>query len=141
MLNFLISVLLASLSVQYASAIQCYECSSVNNSMCLDPTIYDKDTLQKFMTLTDCGTHGNQEFFCRKIIQTILRKGHESEVRVHRGCGWVRSRRACYKADNDDHLETVCQCFDDGCNGGNSVVVAKWILLVASATVVLNKWR
>ncbi|XP_061718857.1 uncharacterized protein LOC133526318 isoform X1 [Cydia pomonella] len=140
MLKFLVYMLLASTCVQYAKAIQCYECTSVNNSMCLDPTIYDKDTLQKFMALTDCGRHGNQEYFCRKIIQTILRKGHDSEVRVHRGCGWVRSRRDCYKADNEDHLETVCQCFDDGCNAANSVA-AGWTILVASVTTILNKMR
>lgn len=41
--------------------------------------------------------------------------------RVVRACGWERSHRPCYKADNDDHLETVCQCFTDGCNGAAGI--------------------
>lgn len=43
--------------------------------------------------------------------------------RTIRSCGWVKTneRVTCYKADNDDHLETVCQCFQDGCNGAATV--------------------
>ncbi|XP_075980418.1 uncharacterized protein LOC142979417 [Anticarsia gemmatalis] len=52
-----------------AFAIQCYECSSQNNSMCLDPASYDEETLRNFLPLTNCGEgiHSNNqhEFFCR----------------------------------------------------------------------------
>lgn len=43
------------------------------------------------------------------------------EKRVVRACGWkqISSNASCYKADNEDHLETVCQCFTDGCNGAS----------------------
>lgn len=36
--------------------------------------------------------------------------------RVVRSCGYEKSENECYRADNDHHLEEVCQCFNDGCN-------------------------
>lgn len=43
--------------------------------------------------------------------------------RTIRSCGWIRksTNALCYKADNDDHLETVCQCFEDGCNSATGL--------------------
>ncbi|KAM3957906.1 uncharacterized protein ACR2FA_008051 [Aphomia sociella] len=112
-----------SICFRVATSIRCYECNSSNNSMCLDPTLYDTETVRNFLRSVDC-EHGvlatrNKEFFCRKIVQTILHKNHDSEVRVTRGCGWVRHHKDCYKADNEDHLETACQCFTDDCNHSN----------------------
>ncbi|KAH9640334.1 hypothetical protein HF086_001686 [Spodoptera exigua] len=123
---------------KYASAIRCFECNSMNNSMCLDPTIYDKETINNFLPIAECGRgiySANNEFFCRKIIQTILHKGYEPEVRVTRSCGWVRHHRDCYKADNEDHLETVCQCFDNECN--SAPIRKSALALVLSATVMM----
>ncbi|XP_041982326.1 uncharacterized protein LOC121735542 isoform X2 [Aricia agestis] len=116
--------------IRSCASIRCYDCNSANNSMCLDPTIYDTESVQKYLRLADCeknlvaAPRAGQNMFCRKIIQTILRKGHEPEVRVTRGCGWVKHHRACYKADNEDHLETVCQCFTDHCNAAPRHVAA-----------------
>lgn len=45
-----------------------------------------------------------------------MHKGKDSEMRVTRGCGWLKGRKDCYKADSETHLETVCQCFTDECN-------------------------
>ncbi|CAH1639335.1 unnamed protein product [Spodoptera littoralis] len=119
-------------------SIRCFECNSMNNSMCLDPTIYDKETINNFLPIAECGRgiySANNEFFCRKIIQTILHKGYEPEVRVTRSCGWVRHHRDCYKADNEDHLETVCQCFDNECN--SAYVRKSALALVVGATVMM----
>ncbi|KOB67882.1 Uncharacterized protein OBRU01_19121 [Operophtera brumata] len=63
----------------------------------------------------------SKQFFCRKMVQTILHPEKTPEVRIRRSCGWVRSKRECYKADNADHLETVCQCFGDMCNAATSL--------------------
>uniref|UniRef100_A0A2A4JDV0 Uncharacterized protein n=1 Tax=Heliothis virescens TaxID=7102 RepID=A0A2A4JDV0_HELVI len=118
---------------RYAASIRCIECNSQNNSMCLDPTIYDKETLNNFLPVTECGRgvySVNNNFFCRKIVQTILHKHYEPEVRVTRSCGWVRHHKPCYKADNEDHLETVCQCFEDECNAASKVQGA--VLLVTA---------
>ncbi|XP_039756344.1 uncharacterized protein LOC120631019 [Pararge aegeria] len=121
--SILLSIFFVTLFINFGASIRCYECNSANNSMCFDPTIYDLESVQKFLRTTECersvlaAAHADKPMFCRKIIQTILHKGHDPEVRVTRGCGWVKHRRDCYKADNEDHLETVCQCFSDDCNG------------------------
>lgn len=52
------------------------------------------------------------------------------QKRTTRSCGWVQHPRPCYKADNDDHLETSCQCFEDGCNGSNQVQVFSVVALL-----------
>ncbi|KAJ8715285.1 hypothetical protein PYW08_005266 [Mythimna loreyi] len=109
---------------RYAASIRCFDCNSQNNSMCLDPTIYDRETVDNFLPIVECGRgiySSHSDFFCRKILQTILHKGYEPEVRVTRSCGWVRHHKPCYTADNEDHLETVCQCFDDECNAASSL--------------------
>lgn len=121
-------VVLLMAYIKSGTAIRCYECNSANNSMCINPTIYDLQSVQKYLRTIDCAKssfspptqHRTKEMFCRKIIQTILHKGHDPEVRITRGCGWVRHKRDCYKADNDDHLETVCQCFTDDCNSADN---------------------
>ncbi|XP_073961275.1 uncharacterized protein [Choristoneura fumiferana] len=139
-MKFIVTTVLLFACVGYGTAILCYECNSVNNSMCLDPTIYDKESLNKYLRVTECAEgvlgHQQRDFFCRKIVQTILHKHRDSDVRVTRGCGWVRSRRDCYKADNEDHLETVCQCFEDGCNAAAPAVIS-WSLITG---LVLIKW-
>ncbi|CAG9129574.1 unnamed protein product [Plutella xylostella] len=136
----LLVLLVAALTFEGAHGIKCFDCTSVNNSMCLDPTVYDEETLQKYLPSVEChaglftaATH--EDFFCRKIVQAVLHKNHDSEVRVTRGCGYVRHRKDCYKADNEDHLETVCQCFKDDCNGAatlRNVGVAATVLTAAA---------
>ncbi|XP_063386654.1 uncharacterized protein LOC134672629 isoform X2 [Cydia fagiglandana] len=142
MLKFLVSALLASTCVQYATAIRCYDCTSVNNTMCLDPSSYDQETLRRFLVFAECGQGVivPQNYFCRKIVQTIYHTNRESEFRITRGCGWVRAPQNldCYKADNHDHLETVCQCFEDGCNGATPMVPG-WAMFVASVVLMLIK--
>ncbi|KAI8440915.1 hypothetical protein MSG28_009213 [Choristoneura fumiferana] len=84
-------------------------------------------------------TVGN--FFCRKIIQTIYNSRRENEVRVTRGCGWIRSDKPCYRADNSDHLETVCQCFHDHCNSGEMVSSETAVVLFLFFSGVLYLYR
>ncbi|KAJ8712562.1 hypothetical protein PYW07_005404 [Mythimna separata] len=130
--QYLKCVLFFAFCFRYATSIRCFDCNSQNNSMCLDPTIYDKETLNNFLPIVECGHgihSGNNDFFCRKIAQTILKKGYEPEVRVTRSCGWVRHHKACYKADNEDHLETVCQCFDNECNAAAPLSSAAALVL------------
>ncbi|XP_063243587.1 uncharacterized protein LOC134542925 [Bacillus rossius redtenbacheri] len=93
--------------VPSASAIQCYQCNSVREEGC--------DDLSKGTSyLKDCPDDGKgTEFFCRKMVQTVQ---EVSNTRVIRSCGWEKSPHACYRYDDDDHSEVVCQCFEDGCN-------------------------
>ncbi|XP_023944725.1 uncharacterized protein LOC112050650 [Bicyclus anynana] len=141
-LKFALPIFFLAIFVRFGESIKCYECNSANNSMCLDPTLYDSDTIQKYLHSTECQRSvlavQPKPMFCRKIIQTILHKGHDPEVRVTRGCGWVKHHRDCYKADNEDHLETVCQCFSDDCNGVNALNYSLLsILTISLASIVL----
>ncbi|XP_049876449.1 uncharacterized protein LOC126374039 [Pectinophora gossypiella] len=124
---FLKNIVFLLACVHFGSSIKCFECNSANNSMCLNPNLYDPETIHNFLPITECrhgvqavsGDAGGYNFFCRKIEQTILHKHYEPEVRVTRGCGWRQHYKPCYKADNEDHLETVCQCFTDACNSAD----------------------
>ncbi|KAJ0174458.1 hypothetical protein K1T71_009566 [Dendrolimus kikuchii] len=125
-----------------SSSIKCYECNSQNNSMCLDPKSYDRDTLDRFLPTVNCGeevlTTNHHGFFCRKIIQNILKKGYAPDIRVTRSCGWIRHHRDCYKADNEDHTETVCQCFTDDCNAARSIDGKYSVLITAFSALGLK---
>ncbi|XP_013148159.1 PREDICTED: uncharacterized protein LOC106110798 [Papilio polytes] len=136
----IISAFLLFNCVDYVFSIRCYDCNSANNSMCLDPTVYDAETVRKFLGTIDCQADveapNRKDFFCRKIVQTIMFKGHEPEVRVTRGCGWVRHHRDCYKADNEDHLETVCQCFQDDCNAGTALSYTTFLVTALGILVI-----
>lgn len=75
--------------------------------------------------------------FCRKIqtlgnynlVLKIKKNNFEfssvfygDEERIIRSCGWMQtlSNFSCYKDDNQHRLETVCQCFTDGCNSAKT---------------------
>ncbi|KAJ8715286.1 hypothetical protein PYW08_005267 [Mythimna loreyi] len=138
------SVMLSIMFFNTTEAIKCFDCNSRNNSACLEMHI---PKMHAIIPIVDCAeTMGNsihkKEFFCRKITQTILDPDHTPEVRITRGCGWVKSKRQCYKADNMDHLETVCQCFGDLCNGATPQHVTVTVAAtVASLFVAFRSWR
>lgn len=73
----------------------------------------------------------------------VLHPQQTPEVRIHRSCGWVKHHRECYKADNADHLETVCQCFGDMCNAATSLQHVKVTALrvVAALLAAIRHWR
>lgn len=50
------------------------------------------------------------------FIVKLLKKTDLDASRVVRTCGYQRSQKECYSVDNDHHMESVCQCFEDGCN-------------------------
>ncbi|XP_073954306.1 uncharacterized protein isoform X2 [Choristoneura fumiferana] len=139
-------VTLVFLSLVYkSSAIYCYYCNSANNSACLDLNEMNDETRARIIPVVDCATSVMQpvagDFFCRKIIQTIYNSRRENEVRVTRGCGWIRSDKPCYRADNSDHLETVCQCFHDHCNSGEMVSSETAVVLFLFFSGVLYLYR
>ncbi|KAJ2941205.1 hypothetical protein O0L34_g10438 [Tuta absoluta] len=125
--NKILCTVLVLLSLVYRSTcINCYYCNSANNSACLDVNLMEDELRARTIPSVNCETAIPSpvavDFFCRKIVQTIYHgRGRESELRVTRGCGWVRHHKECYRADNHDHLETVCQCFSDHCNSGERV--------------------
>lgn len=59
------------------------------------------------------------------------------EHRIVRTCGWIKSAKPCAKQDTFDLTETVCQCFDDGCNGSSVVSINfATILFISGAALV-----
>ncbi|XP_008483904.1 uncharacterized protein LOC103520580, partial [Diaphorina citri] len=73
--------------------------------------------------------------FCRKIVQYI--KDYDI-YRVVRKCGYRRHHKDCYTVRNADHEETVCQCFEDGCNSSSSTSASILILSLSIFGVALK---
>lgn len=123
-------------------AIRCYYCNSPNNSACLDVNQYDEELRSRIIPVVHCesaiSSPVSVNFFCRKIVQTIFYSKTKSEVRVTRGCGWVRHHKECYRADNQDHLETACQCFTDHCNTGSIHTLSLTALLVSFVAILIK---
>ncbi|KAM3965923.1 uncharacterized protein ACR2FA_012772 [Aphomia sociella] len=128
-----------------ASSIYCYYCNSANNSACLNPDQYEEDVRSRIIPVVDCEraipSPVTVNFFCRKIMQTIFHEHHDSELRVTRGCGWVRHHKECYQANNYDHLETVCQCFHDHCNSSEQVDPGAMTVLFLAFSAILYFYR
>lgn len=51
-----------------------------------------------------------------------------------RTCGYRKATKDCYLADNDHHLESVCQCFEDGCNSAPNLSALSILSTLAAAT-------
>ncbi|XP_041969792.1 uncharacterized protein LOC121726468 [Aricia agestis] len=136
-----ISLLVVFCLIYECTCIHCYYCNSANNSACLDVNEYEDEIRSRIIPVVHCETaipsNVALNFFCRKITQTIFHPHKDSEVRVTRGCGWVRHHKECYKDDNSDHLGTTCQCFQDLCNGSHRIDVG---LLYLMLPVVMYFW-
>ncbi|KAJ0172625.1 hypothetical protein K1T71_011764 [Dendrolimus kikuchii] len=133
--------------IHNGACIHCFYCNSANNSACIDFTKIDDEVLARLIPVVNCETAipspVAQNFFCRKIVQTIFHSDRDSELRVTRGCGWVPNNppRECYRADNSDHLETVCQCFTDRCNSADTFSPSSGVALFLLLSAVLHFYR
>uniref|UniRef100_A0A2A4J3C9 Uncharacterized protein n=1 Tax=Heliothis virescens TaxID=7102 RepID=A0A2A4J3C9_HELVI len=143
--TMLLSITILLSMVYKSTAIYCFYCNSANNSACIDPTKFDDEMRGRIIPIINCDTAvprvNEYAFFCRKIVQTIYHPHKDSELRVTRGCGWVRHEKDCYRADNRDHLETVCQCFSDHCNSAESLNSTTASALFVALAVCLYFYR
>lgn len=65
-----------------------------------------------------------------KILVAVFER--DDMVRVVRKCGWERHDKLdCYSASNDDHTETICQCFSDACNGADTSSFSSYKIFTA----------
>lgn len=86
--------------------------------------------------LEECSRDENgREPFCRKMVYTVIQNKHH---RVVRECGYEPSPKDCYMADNDFHLEMVCQCWTDGCNGADRTKFGSTAVMTAVVGVLLR---
>ncbi|XP_068623182.1 uncharacterized protein [Battus philenor] len=131
--------------VTQAWGIRCYYCNSENNTACLDVNAYSEDIRSRIVPIVECESAipnpGGYNFFCRKISQTIFHSHRESDIRVTRGCGWIRHPKPCYRDDNADHLGISCQCFDDFCNSSDRPDSMSMVGLFFFFAGVLYFWR
>ncbi|XP_049876447.1 uncharacterized protein LOC126374038 [Pectinophora gossypiella] len=141
--HLLLSVIITFFFYQTSEAVKCFHCNSANNSACLDLHL---QKMHAIIPIVDCAKSlpsslTKDGFFCRKITQTILHVDKTPEVRITRGCGWIKHKRECYKNDNKDHLETVCQCFGDMCNGANAREIELSAVAAVAILTTFRTWR
>ncbi|XP_018914325.2 uncharacterized protein [Bemisia tabaci] len=121
----LLVVLLSSL--QGVDSINCFQCNSMVDLDC--PYIQPNQTSSIYYKPCIGDFKGRQPF-CRKIEQKIFER--DDMVRVVRKCGWERHDKLdCYSASNDDHTETICQCFSDACNGADTSSFSSYKIFTA----------
>ncbi|XP_014360662.2 uncharacterized protein LOC106712573 [Papilio machaon] len=144
-LNKFVSLLIILGFINEAWCIRCYYCNSENNTACLDVNAYSEDIRSHIVPIVECESAipnpGGYSFFCRKISQTIFHSHRESDIRVTRGCGWMRHSQPCYRDDNTDHLGISCQCFEDYCNSSDRLDPSTLAILFCFFAGVLYFWR
>lgn len=100
------------------SALQCFTCHSMDDEHCSD--LKANETASRAY-LRDCNETiipAGATPLCRK---TTLTTHLDEKTRVIRRCGYERSSKPCYHLDDEDHSETVCQCFEDACNAARGL--------------------
>ncbi|XP_031634916.1 uncharacterized protein LOC116348158 [Contarinia nasturtii] len=131
------AVLLGLLSVTTVDAFNCYQCNSHSNPECADLHAHPPHKVAGFHQQCDDKDSEGNPAFCRTITYKFkfLKNTDLDASRVVRTCGFQKSPKDCYTVDNDHHLESVCQCFTDGCNSaaGISVFGFLFTLVIASA--------
>ncbi|KAF4530655.1 hypothetical protein B566_EDAN004894 [Ephemera danica] len=110
-------------AVVAAASIRCFQCSSQKDPGCAE--------LSEIYAVTN-DTEMTPAMY--KLREDTL----QLEV-ITRSCGWeVYPHRECYEFENKGHAETVCQCFDDGCNHAPSLSAPQVLLLPLLATLLVS---
>ncbi|XP_022192739.2 uncharacterized protein LOC111050699 isoform X5 [Nilaparvata lugens] len=138
LLFMLLALQIIFLSQSCVEGIKCYQCNSMTHPECINLEKNDTDSFH----YRECEEEkvSEKQIFCRKIVQKILDRN--GLVRVVRKCGWVKHPRLeCYSANNKDHEETVCQCFQDGCNSATSITASAGVILLQLAAIALTAFR
>ncbi|XP_055714684.1 uncharacterized protein LOC129808807 [Phlebotomus papatasi] len=134
----LLTICLCLLGISATSAIMCYHCNSEYDPQCADPFVkYD-------LGIKNCSYENEldhlpnvQATLCRKTTQKVY-----GEIRVWRGCGYVRDKRddkECMKRSGTHDVQALyCSCTTDLCNTATNVnagvgialaVIAIWTLI------------
>ncbi|XP_017474042.1 PREDICTED: uncharacterized protein LOC108364742 [Rhagoletis zephyria] len=96
-------------------AIRCHQCNSHLQEDCNALRLITPRAPLDDQFLEECS---EPNMFCRKTVTTIEVSG---ENRVIRSCGKLESyvgekKDYCFDADNEGYKQTICTCYEDGCN-------------------------
>merc|ERR1711936_1546718 len=128
-MNTHILVLLVSLACfcSRTDSINCYQCDTSEYAECDDP--FDGD----MRYLLECDTENENDYFCRKITQTV-----EGTKKVIRSCAHIpnmdHSNDSCYESQDSGYSKSVCVCPYDECN---SAALSTVSLLLAMTSCLL----
>lgn len=97
------------------NAIRCHQCNSHLQEDCTALRLVTPRAPRDDQFLTECET---ADMFCRKTITKIEVTG---ENRVIRSCGLLDNNKKekktyCFDDDNEGYKQTICTCYEDGCN-------------------------
>lgn len=131
--NLLLLTILAAISLPAAYAIKCWQCNSETNKFCEQvpngPVNNGTDIPSCLADLyKECPTTDGLSYFCRKQTQVI-----KDQKRVIRGCGFDKTEQECYQTKTPLVATHVCQCFEDGCNGSQSLTLGLFTIIAAFA--------
>ena len=108
-------------------ALQCNQCTSIEDSLCQDPfkDYFHSNSSSKF--LRKCANPAAQ--FCRKVSQYV--RGVETVIR---DCGVKAEKKNnyCYRTVSQEFTTKTCQCWADGCNGGDWRKISSAIMAICS---------
>ncbi|XP_044272577.1 uncharacterized protein LOC123016318 [Tribolium madens] len=120
---------------QTVNGIKCFQCNSFEHPACANITA--NDTNSPFFH--KCQPRDNHQMFCRKTVQTVL--DTPQFTRITRSCGWFlykTNKSLCQVTDTDFKLETSCQCFTDGCNGGTVLTPISGVVALVLGGLLLS---
>ncbi|XP_053958710.1 uncharacterized protein LOC128863528 [Anastrepha ludens] len=97
------------------NGLRCHQCNSHLQEDCMLLRLVTPRAPRDDQYLEECAS---PEMFCRKTVTHIEVSG---ESRIIRSCGRLDSfvqekKNYCFDADNEGYKQTICTCYEDGCN-------------------------
>ncbi|EDS44320.1 conserved hypothetical protein [Culex quinquefasciatus] len=150
----LLSMLLLPFFIGHVASLKCFRCNSNDNPDCFNvrplakvdpptmttsPKLAATNVTNPSATATTTATPTNSSKQLKEPVPLFLEEFIQNKHhRVVRECGYEPSPKDCYMADNDFHLEMVCQCWTDGCNGAERTKFGSIAVMTAVVGVLLR---
>ncbi|XP_004531403.1 uncharacterized protein LOC101460978 [Ceratitis capitata] len=114
LISIAVIITIFSTSIPAANALRCHQCNSHLQEDCTVLRLVTPRAPRDDQFLGECES---PDMFCRKIVTQIEVTG---EHRIIRSCGKLDNKKEknsyCFDADNEGFKQTICNCFEDGCN-------------------------
>lgn len=116
-------------------AIKCHQCNSHLEPDCEQLTLVAPTGMRDDQYLKECVGNHSEIAFCRVTEWKILAT---QEKRMVRACGFIPDNSAwakdkkhyCVKADFDWMDQSICNCFEDGCNSAPKISTTSFIGII-----------